>query len=229
MTRLVPLLPSQTPLRSKEPASQPAMLPIDSQSTSYGQNDNWLSSQFVDPQIQDYLDSQSPAPDSPGVIQTQTSDRSSRSATPSQPGTLTFAPSNNGTIDTASRQNGSSCIRYNVEWKVTFNRRSKAEDTEQDVALSPREFWEYSLRRKLENVVKKKLPANRSLQVEDARMIVSDRASAAIYGLCSLLVAYDKNAGSMLARVTYKRRQKRRREPWLRLLCLWALSLGIVL
>ncbi|KAK8120309.1 hypothetical protein PG999_004429 [Apiospora kogelbergensis] len=147
------------------------MSPIDSHS-SYGQNDDWLSSQLVDSQMQYYFDSQSPSADSPGVIQTQTSDRSSRSATPSQQGTLTFAPAN-GDRDTSNRRSRSNHIRYDVEWKVTFNRRSKAEDTEQDVTLSPREFWESSLRRKLENVAEKKFPANKSFQVEDTKMIVS--------------------------------------------------------
>ncbi|KAK7937487.1 uncharacterized protein PG986_014355 [Apiospora aurea] len=147
------------------------MFPIDSQS-SYGQNDDWLSSQLVDSRMPAYFDTQSPAPDSPGMIQTQTSDRSRRSATPSQQGTLTFAPPN-GNRDTSNRRNRSNHIRYDVEWKVTLNRRSKAEDTEQDVTLSPREFWESSLRRKLENVAEKKFPANRSFQVEDTKIVVS--------------------------------------------------------
>ncbi|KAK8002384.1 DNA polymerase family B [Apiospora arundinis] len=103
---------------------------------------------------------------------TQTSDRSSRSATPQQ-GTLTFAPSNDGTRNTSTQRSRSNHIRYDVEWKVTLNRRSRAEDTEQDVTLSPREFWESSLRRKLEDVAKKKFPVNRSFQVEDTKMIVS--------------------------------------------------------
>ncbi|KAK8012070.1 hypothetical protein PG989_000330 [Apiospora arundinis] len=119
------------------------MLPIDSQS-SYGQNDEWLSPQLSDSQIQDYFDSQSPAPDSLGLIQTQTSDRSSWSATPQQ-GTLTFAPSNDGIRSTSTQRSGSNHIRYDVE----------------------------CLRRKLENVAKKKFPANRSFQVEDTKMIVS--------------------------------------------------------
>lgn len=123
--------------------------------------------------MQYYFDSQSPAPDSPVVILTQTSDRSSWSATPSQQGTLTFAPSNNSTTDTPNRRSRSNHVRYDVEWKVALNHRSKAEDAEQDVTLSPQELWESSLRRKLENVVKKKLPANRSFQVEDTRTIVS--------------------------------------------------------
>ncbi|KAK8093089.1 uncharacterized protein PG998_014490 [Apiospora kogelbergensis] len=147
------------------------MFPIDSQS-SHGQDDDWLSPRLADSQMQDCFDSQSPAPDSPGVIQTQPSNRSSRSAKTSQQGTLTFA-SSNGTRDTSNRRSRSNHIRYDVEWKVTLNRRSKAEDTEQDVVLSPRELWESSLQRKLENVVKKKLPANRSFQVEDIRMVES--------------------------------------------------------
>ncbi|KAK8013514.1 hypothetical protein PG991_009107 [Apiospora marii] len=147
------------------------MFPIDSQS-SYGQNDDWLSLQLVDSQRQYDFDSQSPSADSPGVIQTQTSDRSSRSATPSQQGTLTFAPAN-GNGDASNRRSRSNHIRYDVEWKVTLNRRSKAEDTEQDVTLPPQDLWESSLQRKLENVVKKKLAANRSFQVEDTRIVVS--------------------------------------------------------
>ncbi|KAK7937476.1 uncharacterized protein PG986_014344 [Apiospora aurea] len=147
------------------------MFPTDSQSI-YRQDDDWLSSQLPDSQMQDYFDSQSPAPDSLSVIQTQTSDRSSQSATPSQQESLTFAPAN-GNGDTSNRRSRSNHIRYDVEWKITLNRRSKAEGTEQDVRLAPREFWESSLRRKLEKVAEKKFPANRSFQVEDTKMIVS--------------------------------------------------------
>ncbi|KAK7928786.1 hypothetical protein PG985_005784 [Apiospora marii] len=148
------------------------MSSIDSQS-SCGQNDDWLSSQLVDSQMQNYFNSQSPSADSPRVIQTQTSDRSSRSATPSQRGTLAFAPAN-GNGDTSNRRSRPNHIRYDVEWKATLNRRSKAEDTEQDVTLAPREFWQSSLRQKFENVAEKKFPANKSFQVEDPNMIVND-------------------------------------------------------
>ncbi|KAK7972392.1 hypothetical protein PG988_006526 [Apiospora saccharicola] len=122
--------------------------------------------------MQHYFDKQSPAPDSLGVIQTQTSDRSSRSATPQQ-GILTFAPAN-GNGNTSNRRSRPNHIRYDVAWKVTLNHIEAKPKTEQDVTLAPREFWESSLRRKLENIAEKEVPANRSFQVEDTKMIVSD-------------------------------------------------------
>ncbi|KAK8092677.1 uncharacterized protein PG998_014718 [Apiospora kogelbergensis] len=128
------------------------MFPIDSQS-SHGQDDDWLSPRLADSQMQDCL----------------TAKARTRFTWPRNP---SFA-SSNGTRDTSNRRSRSNHIRYDVEWKVTLNRRSKAEDTGEDVVLSPRELWESSLRRKLENVVKKKLPANRSFQVEDIRMVES--------------------------------------------------------
>jgi hypothetical protein len=42
-----------------------------------------------------------------------------------------------------------STLRYSIKWKVTFNRRSILEDTEQDVALAPAIYWGRSLRSEL--------------------------------------------------------------------------------
>jgi hypothetical protein len=61
-------------------------------------------------------------------------------------------------------------IQYSIEWKVTVkNRAIMRTDTELNVVLAPADCWECILRRKLENVLRKK---NKPLRSEDTTVVV---------------------------------------------------------
>ncbi|KAH6645566.1 hypothetical protein BKA67DRAFT_664625 [Truncatella angustata] len=62
---------------------------------------------------------------------------------------------------------------YAIEWKLTVNGGGKAEDTEEDIILTPERFWETTLKGKLESVVQQKTPPGVSYQAQDTKVIVS--------------------------------------------------------
>lgn len=70
------------------------------------------------------------------------------------------------------------CIYYSIEWRLTINNRIAAKDTEQDVVLVPHAFWETFLCPKLEKLLDKKLPSNKSLKADEAKvvMLVTNRS-----------------------------------------------------
>jgi hypothetical protein len=50
-------------------------------------------------------------------------------------------------------------IKYLIEWKVTFNNRFLAKDTEQDLAYRPNTYWQ-NIKEKAERIVQRKKPRN---------------------------------------------------------------------
>ena len=64
-------------------------------------------------------------------------------------------------------------IHYSIEWKLTFNNRMAAKDTEQDLVLAPHAFWHRFLQPKLEKLLDKKLPPNKSFKADETNVVVS--------------------------------------------------------
>lgn len=67
------------------------------------------------------------------------------------------------------------CIHYSIEWKLTVNGRVVSKDSEQDLVLAPSDFWDRTLRSKLDKLLKKKLPSNKSYKTDDTNIVVSVR------------------------------------------------------
>jgi hypothetical protein len=65
------------------------------------------------------------------------------------------------------------CIHYSIEWKLTINSKGVSKDTEQDLVLAPGAFWRSTLRPKLEKLLQKKIPPNKSFKADDTNIIVS--------------------------------------------------------
>jgi hypothetical protein len=62
-------------------------------------------------------------------------------------------------------------IHYSIEWKVTVNNRAiMPKDTEQNIVLSPADYYEHFLKPKLDNFLRRK---NRPLRSEDTNVTVS--------------------------------------------------------
>ncbi|KAE9568045.1 hypothetical protein CGMCC3_g15844 [Colletotrichum fructicola] len=67
------------------------------------------------------------------------------------------------------------CIHYHLEWKLTVNNRSVSKDSEPDLVLAPGDYWDLTLRSKLNYVAAKKLAPNKSFKPDDTTVIVSVR------------------------------------------------------
>ncbi|KAI8686735.1 hypothetical protein NCS56_00334500 [Fusarium sp. Ph1] len=67
------------------------------------------------------------------------------------------------------------CVYYSIEWKLTLNNRSISKDTEPNLVLAPGPYWSTFLRSKLEKLVDKKLPSNRSFSINDIDIVVYRR------------------------------------------------------
>ena len=63
-------------------------------------------------------------------------------------------------------------IQYMIEWRVTLNNRVVAKDTEQDLALTPRSYWQ-DIKQKAENVLCRKIARNRRVRLDDTTVVVS--------------------------------------------------------
>jgi hypothetical protein len=63
-------------------------------------------------------------------------------------------------------------VHYLIEWKVKLKNRCIIKDTEPDVVLAPGAYWNKYLRSKLDKLVKKKLPLNRTFHVNDTDIAV---------------------------------------------------------
>jgi len=70
------------------------------------------------------------------------------------------------------------CIYYFIEWKLIVNNKGIARDTEQNLVLAPSAYWGRVLQPKLEKLLQKKLPLNKSFRADDIMVAVSvtDRA-----------------------------------------------------
>jgi hypothetical protein len=69
------------------------------------------------------------------------------------------------------------CIHYRIEWGVTINNQEVSQDTEEDLNLAPSSFWQLSLEKKLEKVLRRKTVSHRRVTDDDTVIIVltSDR------------------------------------------------------
>ncbi|KAH8901578.1 hypothetical protein GQ53DRAFT_800935 [Thozetella sp. PMI_491] len=64
------------------------------------------------------------------------------------------------------------CIHYSIEWKLTVNGKVVSTDSEPILVLAPSDFWEKTLRNKLDRLLKKKLPSNKSYKTDDTNIVV---------------------------------------------------------
>ncbi|KAJ6088416.1 hypothetical protein N7486_009677 [Penicillium sp. IBT 16267x] len=69
------------------------------------------------------------------------------------------------------------CIHYRIEWRVTINNREVSQDTEEDLTLAPSSFWQLSLEKKLEKVIRRKTARHRQVTADDTviTVLTSDR------------------------------------------------------
>ncbi|KZL85758.1 hypothetical protein CI238_10898 [Colletotrichum incanum] len=67
------------------------------------------------------------------------------------------------------------CVHYSIEWKLTANKKLVARDSEPDLVLAPNAYWTRTLRHKLDRLVTKKLPSNKSFKIDDTDVVVSVR------------------------------------------------------
>ncbi|KAF4534642.1 uncharacterized protein LTHEOB_12920 [Lasiodiplodia theobromae] len=65
------------------------------------------------------------------------------------------------------------CIHYSIEWKLTVNSKQVARETEPDLVLAPSAFWATFLRPKLDKLLARKLPQNKSFRADDTAIVVS--------------------------------------------------------
>ncbi|KAK4127978.1 hypothetical protein N657DRAFT_535153, partial [Parathielavia appendiculata] len=57
--------------------------------------------------------------------------------------------------------------------KLTVNSKGVSKDTEQDLVLAPSDFWDIVLRPKLDKLLRKKLPGNKSFKADDTNITIS--------------------------------------------------------
>jgi hypothetical protein len=88
-------------------------------------------------------------------------------------GELPFVQLPDWSEDLAYDEHPPTCIHYSIEWKLTINNRMAAKDTEQDLVLVPHAFWETFLQPKLEKLLDKKLPSNKSFKADETNVVVS--------------------------------------------------------
>ncbi|KAI1839959.1 hypothetical protein JX266_013828 [Neoarthrinium moseri] len=67
------------------------------------------------------------------------------------------------------------CIRYSIEWKMTYKRKRVFQNTELDLVLAPGAYWMEFLKPKLENLAAKKLPVNVHVEDTEVVAILQDR------------------------------------------------------
>lgn len=68
------------------------------------------------------------------------------------------------------------CIHYTIEWKLLLNRGRTTKltnDTERDLVLAPGAYWDRCLKSKVENILKKKTPHQKSYKLDETNIIIS--------------------------------------------------------
>lgn len=65
------------------------------------------------------------------------------------------------------------CLQYSIEWKVCVNGRMIAKDTEPNLVLAPSPYWRLFLQVRLEKLLRKNVPPNRSVRCDDTNVVVS--------------------------------------------------------
>lgn len=75
--------------------------------------------------------------------------------------------------DAAYDEHPPTCIHYSIEWKLTVNSKAVSRDTEPNLVLAPSAFWSNILRPKLNSLLARKLPQNKSFRVDDTNVVVS--------------------------------------------------------
>lgn len=65
------------------------------------------------------------------------------------------------------------CVRYTIIWKVKFNNRMIAKDTEQDIVLAPAQYWSMFLQAKLNALLSKKIASGKRIKPDDSNVVVS--------------------------------------------------------
>ncbi|KAJ5471943.1 hypothetical protein N7539_008512 [Penicillium diatomitis] len=106
------------------------------------------------------------------VLQT----RIERTIRPS-PNSLRFIQLSEWEEGRAYQEDPPTCIHYRIEWRVTINNREVSQDTEEDLTLAPSSFWQLSLEKKLEKVLRRKTSRHRRVTADNTiiTVLTSDR------------------------------------------------------
>ena len=68
------------------------------------------------------------------------------------------------------------CIHYSIEWKLQLEKGRLVKltnDTEQNLVLAPGAFWDQTLKSKLQQLLTKKTPRNKSYEPDETNVVVS--------------------------------------------------------
>jgi hypothetical protein len=83
------------------------------------------------------------------------------------------------------------CLHYSIVWKVTLNKKLISKDTEQYLVLAPQYYWSFSLRPKLERLVRRKLSQYEDVTCDDTSIVVTNTSRSSEGPLVKL---FDKTA-----------------------------------
>jgi hypothetical protein len=103
---------------------------------------------------------------------------SSSSRRPSRSGQscpLSFLPLRDWDPTSPPSESPPTLFRYAIEWRLTYNNRSKARNTEQEV-VAPCDYWQAVLQEKVREAMRKKLPRTAPASPDDTTVVVSMRS-----------------------------------------------------